>query len=460
MLSGLEVLRSIDQTLQQAQREAAAIDREIARLTERLVVLREDEAETYRRLARLRLDAVRGDGVVAALSAAEARAKALLAQRQQVLERFDGALEALGRQWTELDGARSAAAKTVEERAQAAAAAQQAARSALAQTEPYRQQRAAAEAALKTAHFAEQKTALAEQDRALKGKPYEDDPLFVYLWERGWGTPAYWAGPVTRWFDRWVARLCGFDTARANYALLQEIPRRLAEHAAGLRARADKAVADWRELERAALDQGDARQLQEGLRAAQAELEALEQRREALEARLAEARNERNRWAQGEDATTREALGVLESALRREDLRGLREAALGTPFDEDDAAVRRLEHLAQERARIEAAVATQKTIQAAQRRRLEQLAEVRREYRQKGYGSDAWDFGQDDLLSALLGEMLRGAISRDVFWDGLGHHRRPGPSVPGSLGGLAGPGATPREEERFGGGGFGTGGSF
>ena len=35
------------------------------------------------------------------------------------------------------------------------------------------------------------KTQQAEEDREQKGKPYRDDPLFMYLWERGYNTRNY-----------------------------------------------------------------------------------------------------------------------------------------------------------------------------------------------------------------------------------------------------------------------------
>ena len=43
---------------------------------------------------------------------------------------------------------------------------------------------------------AEAKTAHAEQDRVEKGRPYEAEPLFMYLWKRGYGTAAYAANPL------------------------------------------------------------------------------------------------------------------------------------------------------------------------------------------------------------------------------------------------------------------------
>src|SRR5690606_35024340 len=58
------------------------------------------------------------------------------------------------------------------------------------------------------------KTEQAEKDREERGKPYRDDPLFMYLWERGYGTKAYRANNLVAFLDGHVARLVGYPEAR------------------------------------------------------------------------------------------------------------------------------------------------------------------------------------------------------------------------------------------------------
>ncbi len=85
-----------------------------------------------------------------------------------------------------------------------------------------------------TARAAHEKAAQAEADREEKRRPYEADPLFMYLWRRRYGTRDYAASPLVRFFDRKVAHHIGYEAARVNYALLLELPERLREHAARL----------------------------------------------------------------------------------------------------------------------------------------------------------------------------------------------------------------------------------
>lgn len=82
---------------------------------------------------------------------------------------------------------------------------------------------------------AEEKLAQAESDREEKRRPYESDPLFMYLWRRRFGTRDYRAGNLVRYLDRKVAHLIGYEAARVNYAMLIELPDRMREHLERLR---------------------------------------------------------------------------------------------------------------------------------------------------------------------------------------------------------------------------------
>ena len=84
---------------------------------------------------------------------------------------------------------------------------------------------------------AERKAAQAEADLAAKRVPYEQDPIFMYLWRRGFGTPRYTSTGLVRNLDRMVARHVGYADASRNYTMLTELPIRLREHADRLRGR-------------------------------------------------------------------------------------------------------------------------------------------------------------------------------------------------------------------------------
>ena len=154
MLSGFQLLDSVDDRLRRAEQEAQSAEAEAASLQQRREAVRAAQAERDRRAAALR--------------------------------------EAEAAQHQALDAARQRAVADPE----------------------WQRLRASAEEAARIAQHAEEKAAFARGDLATKGKPYLDDPLFAYLWRRGWGTAAYRAGPLTRLLDGWVARIARYEPAR------------------------------------------------------------------------------------------------------------------------------------------------------------------------------------------------------------------------------------------------------
>src|SRR5690606_27289857 len=130
----------------------------------------------------------------------------------------------------------------------------------------------------------EEKAARAESEKDAKKKPYEADPLFVYLWSRGYGTSAYRAGRLARFFDRKIAALIDYEPLRQNYFMLNEIPLRLREHASRLAdaiSDSDGALALY---ERKALEQSGIDALERKLAEAEKELQRIETRVDEKEA--------------------------------------------------------------------------------------------------------------------------------------------------------------------------------
>lgn len=469
MLSGFELLDTVDDRLRQAEQEAQAAEAEAEALERRREAVRTAQAEALRSLARLRARMLSdGGAALGRLEAAEQEVHALLEARR-------GAAAGAAAVLQERQAALAAAQEERDRRAEALRAAE--AHQARAIAEAHRQaegdaefqrMRSAAEEAARIARHAEEKAALAAQDLASKGRPYMEDPLFAYLWRRGFGTAAYRADPFARMMDRWVARVAGYDTARKSYALLEELPASLAAHAARMR---EKAAAEEAALT-ARLRALAGLPVEDGLAAAR---EALDMAEAALHAAARAAEEARAALAGRQDSALGEATARMEQALAAESLQSLRAAALRTPTREDDEIVARLDAAAAEAARLDPALARARETARQARAQQQALAQMREEMRQRGYRRDDWDFGQGALVGALIGEFLRGVLSRDGFWDRMERHRMPrsgpwesspwgsqpgrgGPwSDGGSLGG--GPWSAP-EPGGFGGGNFRTGGGF
>ncbi len=421
MVSGLAVVQEMDQRLADAQREASAAQTEADRLAAQRDGLRAEEAEALRDLARLRLlELADGRQALDALDAAGAQVRASLQRRaaeletaqRAVLDARDALVAAEARR--DAESARRRAAEEAE------AAALRAADAKAAEDAPFRALSTAAEDAERIAQLAEQKAGFAERDFEEKGRPYRADPLFAYLWDRGYGTARYRAFPLVRAIDDWVARLIGFEPARRSYQLLSDLPGHMRAHAQRMRAAADEAVRAMLDRRRAiaGLPQADNRPPVDALETAEDEVNA-------AQAALAAAEAKRSALAAGEDADSQSAIRALEAAIGARSLRTLREEAARTPTRDDDAIVARLEIAAAERARLERALTEAQAQAEGARRRFAEMQALRSDMRSRGVERSEWGFASGALVGALLSEVLRGALSRDGFWDRMERQRMP-----------------------------------
>ncbi|MDN3719880.1 hypothetical protein QW131_13565 [Roseibium salinum] len=231
MLTGRQTLGTIEQSLEDLRREEAELSKRIERSTRALTDLQERQSEAYRDLARFRLDSDAAGTLNTRLDSAAREARRLLDKRSadykvltEQLRQCESERFQLQKKRTELDSARNAAETRMDELMEAVDAR-------LEEDAAYLAQRKATQEAEATAEAAATKAGIAEEDRRQKGKAYDADPLFVYLWQRGFGTPDYRRRGLVRSLDRWVAGLIGYHDARANYAMLTGIPERMARHA-------------------------------------------------------------------------------------------------------------------------------------------------------------------------------------------------------------------------------------
>ncbi|NMJ42976.1 hypothetical protein GWK16_17140 [Roseomonas sp. JC162] len=430
MVNGAVVLQEMDARLAQAQHEASAAQTEADRLAARRDGLRAEEAATLRDLARLRLlEIADGKAALDALDAAGTRVQESLRQRAAGLDEAQRAVLDARDALTAAEAARDAEAQRLAVAQEAEAQALREADAKAAADAEFQRLSTAAEEAERIAQHAEQKASFAGRDFEEKGAPYRADPLFAYLWDRGYGTARYRAFPLVRMVDGWVARLIEFEPARRSYALLSDLPGQMQDHAKRMRAAAEAAVRDLIERRRAIAG------LDEATKPSAAALQAAEEKVETARAALAAAEGKRSALAAGEDPASQEAVRALEAAIGARSLRTLREEAARTPTRDDDAIVARLEITAAERGRLESALADAQAQAEGARRRLAELQALRQDMRSRGVERNEWGFASGALVGALIAEVLRGALSRDDFWGRMERQR-----LPGSMRGTAQPG--------------------
>lgn len=424
MMPGREALASVERGVAQVRREEDRLTEMLRAAGEEAARWRAEKAESFRALARMRLDALRGEVVAGELDAAEKaalaaleRGKAALSALQERRVAAADALAAAERARHEAAAAEEAAIEAIDERR---AATEQR----LRETPEYAAKAAALAEASHVAEESDKKADQAEADRDVKRKPYEADPLFMYLWKRGYGTSAYRAGSLVRFGDRKVADLVGYDGARPNYWMLNEIPRRLREHATARATEAEALEAALAAEEREALEADGIGALEQTLAAAQERLKAADEARASCEAALKAIEAEIDARLSGKNSRElEEALTVLEQAIAREDLATLAREAQATPAPEDERIVARLSELDQLIARADAEIAkTRDTIREVARRRAE-LEAARGEIRERGYDSPLGGFSNEriigEVIAGVIGGVLRGSDLGRVMRDGF-----------------------------------------
>jgi len=482
-LSGPEAIKSLDEAIRDIRGEEDDISRRLARGAELIAKMHEAETELFMQLAAVRLDPAQRDALSGQLSQTEKKAR-------QVLQAHARTISALGEDLAKLDAKIAALAQkrqgTLAELDACQAELKSLANkiSASIKDDPaYVAQRKTTEALRQVALQSMQKTEQAEADRDVKGKPYRDDPLFMYLWESGYGTKNYTANNLIRWLDSIVARMVGFHAARPNFAMLNDIPLRLREHAERQEDAAEKAEAALDAMEAKAIDAAGGKPMREALAAAQADIEKTDAEMIDLEDERDDKANQYRHLAEGRDPNVEDANRMLAKSLQSRDLAALLNEARQTATRQDDALIARIEDTrsrtaeeqengAEDRARLKV---------LAQRRR--ELEDIEFEFKKSRFDDPRSVFREDNLAGDLLGEFLRGAVTAATYWAawkqsqrwkpgttdwgggfGLPNSGRPTRRPPGGMpwgggtGGFSRPRSGSRGSRRS--GGFKTGGGF
>lgn len=415
-LSGPEALKSLDDALRDIRREEDEIAKRLARSAELVTKFRETESELFRQLAGVRLDPATQQELGDRLSQAELKSRDMLDKHGGELSAVEAALKELDRQIAGLATERGEQTKAVvAAQGELKAIAERV--SAETERDPaYAAKRKAAEELAAVAAESMAKTTQAETDKDEKGKPYRDDPLFMYLWERGFGTKNYRENNLIQALDSWVAGLVGFPEARTNFAMLNEIPMRLREHAERQDQLADAAEAEVLTLEKAAVDAGGGKPARLKLEAAQARIAEIDAQMVALEDQRDEQLKAQRDLAQGSDPAFSAAVHGLAEALGREDIKNLLAAARLTQTGQDDTIVKQIDEVRQHAAEEEAESREQrnrlKTL-AARRRELE---DIQYEFKKQGFDAAGSRFGDDRLVGDVLNDFLRGGITAADYW--------------------------------------------
>lgn len=415
-LSGPDALRSLDEALRDIRREEDEIAKRLARSAELVTKFREAESELFRELAKVRLDPAIQAELSGRLSQAEIRARDMLVQHGSDLSAAEAELKGLDQ--------KIAALATERAEQVAAAGRAQAQLKTLADTVSgevakdagYAAKKLAADALAQVAGESLRKTQQAEADREQKGKPYRDDPLFMYLWERGFGTKNYRENNLISYFDGLIAGLVGFPEARVNFAMLNEIPMRLREHAERQQQIAAASADEVRALETTALDAAGGKPMRLAMEKAEARVAEIDEQSVTLEDQRDERAKQQRDLAQGADPAFSAAVSGLGEVLGREDIKTLLAEARATRTGQDDTIVQQIDDQRQRAAEEDADSRDQKARLKTLAARRRELEDIQYEFKKQGFDNPRSSFGEDKLVGDMLNDFLRGGITAADYW--------------------------------------------
>ena len=424
MITGQQGLRAIEKALAEIERDEQAARTDAQREAQEHAGIEADLLQGYKDLARVRVDIALEDGVID-------RADGLSASVGRNLERWLEAQAALKQRWATFRAETETWRKTRQEAHDAVESARSEYDRAFARAgerlkadDGHQALVREYEESLKHIANATSKAATSEAEKAEKGKPYLSDPLFMYLWRRGYGTAEYGGFGLTRLLDGWVARLVDYRAARANYAALNEIPLRLLQYVERLKASSEAA----REAIEANIHRRVAEAAGSDVAAEIARLEnQLAEAEKAVidrEAELDRLSDEMTRMASGDQENFAAALDELTRMLSATPLSELAREARATPTGKDDQAIARISSMGDRAARSGQRIqGVRERLEALSARRSD-LLRIAAEYRRQRYDDRASVFEEDDLFSQLLAQLAAGTLSAGDYWSQVKRRQR------------------------------------
>jgi len=415
MRTGLEVFGDIDGAVTVLREELAQTQRRIEELEEQEETLRREERALLQTLAQIRTEALlSGD-----IEATQREIVALLEERRKMRQKTQAERDALAEQLHEAEEKR----RTIHEQLYAAGErlmqARQAWQEALENEPRYQHLLASVTQAKHKAQAAAKQAEEARRKQEKKAEPYRSDPLFSYLWDRGYGTPTYRESGWVRMLDGWTAKVAGYEANRRNYALLLQSTRLYETHAARQQEAYEAKRRELEEIRKAKADAWSIDRLIDEEASLRKELEAQDAHIEALEQKRMQTDRALQAYASAQDTYTQRIEALYAELLGGKDILTLAETAAQTATSEDDRLLHRLQRLRQERNAVEERRRTLRETLETKRLRLEELERTRSELKRRRYDDYRMGYDRNVDIGGVLGDILGGVVQSGVLLDTL-----------------------------------------
>ena len=411
-IDGRSALLRVDSVIGTARSSLSEAIEAAEALSNELASVRQRQAKAWHELAEIQIVEADTPEEAAALARLDSEVGELVASHDAYLEKLLADLETAAAEITHLEAARADAAAALDTAIEAYEAKVDEVEIALEDDPAYRDMVAAAAEAEAVSERARAKLELARTDMEEKGEIFRSDPLFMYLWERGYKTPDYKAGNIVRMLDGWVSGLCHYEKSYRNYERLVELPEWLDGHVASMEVKEVEAETALAEYEAGALRKAGGDDLAKEVETERGKLEALDAKIAQAEAYHLEVSERQHAAERGEAGPAAEARERLAEALKQQAFPELRVLAAQTVTPEDDALVDTLVTLRRDEMAMELRLEQDKGLPARRRGDLGRLEAFRRAFKAASYDSAYASF-RGATLDEVIAQLVAGRIEAE-----------------------------------------------
>jgi len=467
MAYGNDVYRDLEGRTREARQKADDLAAQLAEKKKAQMKRQAERLSLLKAMAKAQFGDIKEEGLPATLSRAQAAAEEALKEVEADVQRIRG-LQAEAQQAVEKSAARvgdcDTAAGVVAERLKAA---RDRLSTNMAADPGWQRLKKEAEDTASQAGVAQAKAGAAQGERMEKEKPYLADPLFRYLYERAYNTPRYTASGITRMLDDWVASLCNYKQAVANFTLLHDLESFLERHAEEMQKRGGVAKGTFDECVAGWVKQSDIPVVEAELQSAEVQVQEAREALEQAKGTSASHAEALAALARGDDPRMRGAVEAMAKILGDTDLDELEELARNTPNNtEDDVIVAKLHTTSDQLSGLSEEIDDLRRRQEEASDEAVRLAELERQFMEENYHSRNSRFDNGFDMSAFIAGYLAGHVSINDL-SGYQHTSSSYSTWSGDsmtsgigsiLGGLSsGGGSSSDDDSFFTGGGFGGG---
>lgn len=422
--SGSSALSSIDQTLQTIRNEVVRLDSQLSQLTQSMAGNQRQRNQIINEIAKVRLSSIEEGNLLQVMSVADQDAADILDKREIALESLNKDIEQLHQQISQREGDREKLLTNLNQVSQQIVDVEAQVQKQLEQDETYRSKLNDATELDSIAQESSRKVEVALEDMAEKAKPYEADKLFMYLYKRGFGTTEYKAGLFARFMDGRVAKIIKYEDARVNFWNLNEIPKRLEEHAAQSVQLADEAQMEVQQYELDRLAEAGIDALNQKVDGLRQELDDFDDEMEDEENNLNQKLEDRSRFTAGQDDYLQRGIKRLTEALQHQNLQSVHRYVRATASPTDDQLVLELRSVDDQLEDIEDDLNDIRQLHENKIGRLKELEGVRRNFKNSRYDDVRSGFGNKGLLSGILAQFLQGVVTGSDVWKVIQRNQR------------------------------------